>query len=350
MLSLKGLPEEEFLEPLGEAVFSSLVPQEGFKFVSAGELLEMPPPYGVNRVQTAIRMSLPLQKLGYVVLPFNKEGHDLEQALEEVQGKEIKLLCPVGELLRVQRGFFDISDTPLFQKFAKLTNEEEVLVFASQYGSLHGRMSILQSLSPKGGAVYLESVSDWACEINLVKTALKLIEIYENRSWDRDLKVIDAGKIGATYGIEGTSFCVEGPPPKSEEMDEGVFRLLLVKFFNGQLRRHQTNVGYGFDHAGRFTSAIYPTSLGGAIWLQLAQSFFGDAPNERMAKRCYICGQYGNKGVMRKRGDGEYKGRYYHVGCYESFKKRKQREEKAEREGRAPRKRRSRRLFLVDSF
>ncbi len=350
MLSLKGLPEEEFLEPLGEAVFSSLVPQEGFKFVSAGELLEMPPPYGVNRVQTAIRISLPLQKLGYVVLPLNKEGHDLEQALEEVQGEEIKLLCPVGELLRVQRGFFDISDTPLFQKFAKLTNEEEVLAFASQYGSLHGRMSILQSLSPKGGAVYLESVSDWACEINLVKTALKLIEIYENRTWEKDLKVIVAGETSATYNIEGTSFYVGGPPPKSEEVDEGVFRLLLVGFFNEQLYRHKANVAYGFNHTGRFVSTIHPTSLAGAIWLQLAQSFFGDAPNERIARRCYICGQYGNKGVMRKRGDGEYRGRYYHVGCYESFKKRKQREEKAEREGRAPRKRRSRRVFLVDSF
>jgi len=341
--------EEEFLEPLGEAVFSSLVPQEGFRLIFAGELLERLPSFGFNMVQMGLRTSLPLPGYGYVVLPFNMEGHGLEEALKEVEGKKIPLLCPVDELVRVQCGFFDVSDTPLFQKFANLGSEEEVLAFANKYGSLHSKMSILQSLSPKSGVVYLESVRDWAYEINLVRTALKLIEVYENRSWDSDLKVIAAGKFGASYNIEGTSFCVDGPPPPKAGMDENVFKLLLVRFFNARLREHQSSLGYGFDDAGRFISAIYPTTLEAAIWLQLAQSFFGDAPSERMAKRCFVCGCFGSKANMRKRFKGEHRGGYYHIGCYETLKRRKQREKKAGMEGRSP-KERQKKQFLVDSL
>ncbi len=343
----KELMTEEFLEALGEGCYSAIIPREGFKLINAGEPLETMPLFG-NRVQMALRITLPLQKRGFVALPFSKEGHDLEEAINDVQGKEIKLLCPVGELLSVKRDFFD-GDVPLFQQFANLTDEEEILDFARQYGSLHSKMTVLQSLLPNGGAVYLESVSDWYDEINLVKTALKLIEIYENRSWDKDLKVIESGVAGALYGIEETSFCVEGPPPRAGKVDEGVFKLLLVMFFNDKLRRHQLTVGYGFDRAGRFISAIYPSSLSSAIWLQLAQSFFGDAPNERMAKRCFICGQYGNKASMRRRTKGEYKGRYYHMSCYTILKQRNYRERKAKKEERTFYERR-RKQFFVDSL
>jgi len=344
----KELMTEEFLEALGEGCYSAIVPSEGFKLINAGEPLETMPLFG-NRLQMALKITLPLQKGGFVALPFNKEGHDLEEAIKDVQGKEIKLLCPVGELLSVKRDFFD-GDVPLFQQFANLADEDEMLDFASRHGSLYSKITVLESLSPNGGAVYLESISDWYDEINLVKTALKLIEIYENRSWAKDLKVIESGVVGALYGIEGTSFCVEGPPPKATgKVDEAIFRLLLVMFFNDKLRRHQTTVGYGLDRAGGFISAIYPSSLASAIWLQLAQSFFGDAPNERMAKRCFICGQYGNKASMRKRSKGEFKGRYYHISCYAIFKQQKYRERTAKKEKRTFRGRR-RKQFLVDSL
>jgi len=336
--------EDTYLEPLGEAEFVTLVPKLGFKVIKSGETLKSPPNLAANKVEIALRLNV--VKNGYVALPLQAEGYDLDYAIKKFEGE--KLLCPAGEALKVRKSYFDIDKVPLFQEFANLKTEDEIVEFANKYGTLQGKTSILVSLSTKSGVVYLESVSDWACEINLVRTALKLIEIYENSSWGSDLKVIEAGKGGGLYNIEGTSFCVEGPPPKPG-VDEGVFRLLLVRFFNGQLREHQSYPGYGFDSAGHFTSAIYPTSLASAIWLQLAQSFFGDAPNERMAKRCVACGQWGKKDDMRKRRKGEYKGKYYHKECYEPFKKRNQRERKAEQEGR-PLKKRRRKQFLIDSF
>lgn len=323
----------------------SLIPKLGFKVIKSGETLRTPPTFAANKVETALRLNV--AKNGYVALPLQAEGYALADAIKKFEGE--KLLCPVGEALKVRKSYFDIDKVPLFQEFANLKTEDEIVEFANKYGTLQGRMSILVSLSSKGGVVYLEPISDWACEINLVRTALKLIEIYENSSWDNDLKVIEAGKVLALYGIEGTPFSIEGPKPPKRGVDVNFFNLLLVMFFNRQLREHQSYPGYGFDSRGHFTSAIYPTSLASAMWLQLAQSFFGDAPSERMAKRCFICGSFGSKANMRKRFKGEHRGRYYHIGCYETLKRRKHREKKAGMEGRSP-KERQRKQFFVDSL
>lgn len=334
--------EDEYLEPLGEAEFVGLLPRYGFKIVRAGKVLESLPPFA-DRVVITLKLNA-LSK-GYIALPLQAEGYPLDDAPERFKGE--KLLCPNGEVLKMRRSCFDIGGVPLFQLFANLNTTDEIVEFANKYGTLQGRMPVLLGLG--GGVVFLESVSDWSREINLIRTALKLTEIYENRSWDRDLKVIAAGKFGASYNIEGTPFCVDGPPPPKAGMKEDVFRLLLVMFFNRQLREHQSYPGYGFDSRGHFTSAIYPTSLASAMWLQLAQSFFGDAPSERMAKRCFICGSFGSKANMRKRFKGEHRGRYYHIGCYETLKRRKHREKKAGMEGRSP-KERQRKQFFVDSL
>lgn len=343
----KEVFEDIYLEPLGEAEFVSLIPKLGFKVIKSGETPRTPPAFAANKVETALRLNI--VKNGYVALPLQAEGYDLDDAIKNFEGE--KLLCPVGEALKVRKSYFDIDKVPLFQEFANLKSEDEIVEFANKYGTLQGKMS----LTLGEGAVFLEALGDWAREISLVNTALKLIEIYENHSihegrpWDNDLKVIEAGKVGGLYGIEGTPFCIEGPKPPKTGVDVNFFKLLLVMFFNRQLREHQSYPGYGFDSAGHFTSAIYPTSLASAIWLQLAQSFFGDAPNERMAKRCVRCGQWGKKDDMRKRRKGEYRGKYYHKRCYESFKKQNQREGKAEQEGR-PLKKRRRKQFLIDSF
>jgi len=339
----KEIFEDIYLEPLGEAKFVSLIPKLGFTVIKSGETLKTPPAYAANKVETALRLNV--AKNGYVALPLQAEGYALADAIKKFEGE--KLLCPVGEALKVRKSYFDIDKVPLFQEFANLKTEDEIVEFANKYGTLQGRMPVLLGLG--GGVVFLESVSDWSREINLIRTALKLAEIYENRSWDNDLKVIEAGKVLALYGIEGTPFSIEGPKPPKRGVDVNFFNLLLVMFFTRQLREHQSYPGYGFDSRGHFTSAIYPTSLASAMWLQLAQSFFGDAPSERMAKRCFICGQWGSKDSMRKRREGKYSGGYYHIGCYESLKKRNQRKKKAEMEGRS-RKRRRRKQFLIDSF
>lgn len=342
---------EEYLDAPGQEWAFAVISEEGFRLVNAGDKVESLSTLigtyryyesiyihkegpcldcpGCSSVATSIRPKV-------TVLPYSLRNLGYERALKEVEGKGIKLLYPVGKRVDVRADLFE-ADVPLFQKFANLANEEEILAFAGQYGSLFGQVKVEYFDPPcKGGAVYLESVSDWYDEIKLVKTALKLMEIYENRSWATDVEITSYGRITSDYVIVGNEDFppIDGPTFLEERVTEEAFKHLIVVFFNKNLHRFQSCVHYDIGGDGKFCSMLFPTSLAGAIWLHLAQSFFGDAPNERMAKRCYICGQYGNKMAMRKRREGEYSGRYYHINCYRMFTQRKYRERKAKKEER----------------
>lgn len=281
------------------------------------------------------------------------------------------LLLPQGQCTKARNVYFE-GKSPLFSTFAELKQdkntgdtladkkaiENNILAFANDYGFLYGLPEVLVDRAGHK-VVLLESVLEWEFEINLVNigiqimTSIDIEEKTKQKQFKAKVKALPAGKRVVsiepmfTSGEMGITLQVPYEEGQSEEMS---IKMAIVDFFNKQLCKYPTVPSYGVMGSGRFYSYFWPSSLIGAIWLQMAQTVFKDG-NGPIAIRCYICGKWEYPYVKKdgkltldtlfwsQRKREPYKGLYYHQACYKTDYMRKHREEKANEVGRDFKKR-----------
>lgn len=282
----KLLLEDEFLSAPNEAVFFNPVPSLGFRLAREEERIPVStvyPEHGDCSDLLTVR-----------ALP--KEGERGSRFIE-------RLLIPLGEIKKSRNPFFDEGDTPLFERFAALEGKGAIMAFANQYGELRygvGKKSGVRL--PEEDYEFFETLDFWEEEIREVREFLVSIKDYEEKRFAM-------GK-------------------HEEELQN------LASIFNKKLRQNPCSEAYRVEPDGKVTPVLVPHTLAGAIWLQLAQSFFKDGPTGRLSERCHICGKYGKRDGMSQRKNGPSAGRYYHRSCDHMLTQRKYRERKAISEGR----------------
>lgn len=309
-----------FLEP-GKGYFKNFVPKNGFHLIPVG--------YEEDRKSDA--------KIRYVSGD-NKDAKEGYLLLANSPGEEFK------------NPFFTQGE-PLFQSFSQLSSDEEILAFANMHGELVTR-PFHRSFWLREATIELESIDFWKKEIFLMRKMIEMIGCYEigdpidrfirkqkRQRYYYDLSFEPGGKTWEVFVPE------ENPEPRF------ILFYGITRFFNIMLRRHPSSLGYNIEN-GRACSHLLPNSLAAALWLQFAQTFFKDGPENMIAHRCFICGRYDKKDGdnMRQRKKAPFKGLWYHETCKSTFYNRQRRELQAEEEGRTIRKHSGRKALLVKTL
>lgn len=196
---------------------------------------------------------------------------------------------------------------PIFKAFGDLKNDDEILGFASKYGDLRPRGDEKYTLSLVDDLVWCESLNLWKKEIAAVNGVVSL--------WE------------------------DGAEDKT-----------LAGLLNEKLREYPSIQEYGVDGKGMVFSALRSSSLGAAVWLQLAQSVFLDGPNERIARRSFRSGEYYAQQCMAKKRTGEYTGLWYHPREKQTFYRQNYTRKKAAQEGRSVKEKRKGRMEFITPF
>ncbi len=357
--------EAAFLEAGRENVFTNQVPKKGFRLARVGESINLGDYLEKKNVQSEkILVSL----------------HHGESSRE---GEEGALLLFPQTINTVQVFPFAKKREVLYQRFADLENEADILAFANEHGSLLGRgVRFLDEL--KAGA---ESIMLWKREIAHMSLMIEAARCYEERIparqflfWPEenpylfaivrtayDLPVDNSFVIfdlvleeDVSNEIESVGLLpskmvfiwdVKSNTPSHEILFEG-----MVKMCNEKLAEFACSQGYFVSKPGRARSCIFPQNLAGALWLQFAQTFFKDGPEdvESLPRRCYMCGkydyprdEYGDLQMHQcKDKNSPYFGLYYHEKCYRNKLMRELREKKAAAAGKNIRKRANRKQYL----
>ncbi len=240
-------------------------------------------------------------------------------ALSRDKGENGMLLLPQGShLIGHWLSFFQDKDAgkykgdkvkliPIFEVFRKLKSEDEILNFASRYGEFRPRGEAQYTLSLADDQVWCESLNLWKKEIADVNNVVTL--------WE-----------GGTEGKE------------------------LVKLINEKLREYPSVQEYGTGKKGKAFPVLRSHSLGAAIWLQLAQSIFKDGPNERIARRSFLSGEYYAQQCLTKKRTGEYAGLYYHPREKQNFYRQNYTRKKAAQEGKTVKEGRKGKATFITPF
>jgi len=277
---------------------------------------------------------------------------------EELTGS---LLLPQGQCTKARNVYFE-SKSPLFSTFAELKQdkntgealadkkaiENNILAFANGYGFLYGLPEVLVDRAGHK-VVLLESILEWEFEIEYANIGIQVMTIVDieektkQKQFKAKVKALPAGEKVAfiepvfTSGEMGITLQVPYEEGQSEEMS---IKMAIVDFFNKQLCKYPTVPSYCVMENGRFYSYFWPSSLAGAIWLQMAQTVFKDG-NEPAAIRCYLCGKWEYPYIKKdgkltldtlfwsQRKKEPYKGLYYHRRCYNADYMRNHREQMA---------------------
>ncbi|MGI6784144.1 MAG: hypothetical protein ACOX5A_07930 [Aminivibrio sp.] len=251
---------------------------------------------------------------------------------------------PYQEAKNVYHRAFDEDYKPLFQRFAGLEDEGEILEFANIFGQL--RQEARTDLTEGRGKTYLEPLSFWESEIETMRSLLAAWGAYEV---DKDIDSWVRFRHGRVFF--GT-FKGSLPIVTSESKRETLFRCIAI-FIDEKLKDCPLIVSHGWG-TGIVRSYLEPLSLQGALWLQLSQAFFNDGPKEEVVRRDVLTGDYyrerdaNGKKVMRKKTTGPYKGHCYHRDIADRFYEQKRKRDRAAEEGRVVKEsRRGRTEFLV---
>lgn len=303
--------------------FFNPVPSGGFKLIEACSPVPFNSVFPVTGGEKVFLLALPRK----------------EECSEEAAEKfHPLLLLPVGphkEAINTYHRYFNEQE-PLFQQFAKLETDEDILKFAGKYGQLKRGVSADMT---GGNKVFLESLIFWKGEISLVRQFLKILGDYE---MDQNLEEY------LTFMKESVFFMVHGEKNlagknitlslvKAESKRDTVYRG-MAKFLDEKMMEAPLTVSHSLE--GKiFKSYLTPLSLQGAIWLQISQVFFGDGPSEEKVRRCVLTGGYfrerdsTGKKIMWLKKTGPLKGHFYHRDMADRFSEQLRKRNKAAKEG-----------------
>jgi hypothetical protein len=247
------------------------------------------------------------------------------------------LLLPVGphrEAINGYHSFFNEQE-PLFQQFAKLETDNDILAFAGKFGQLKQGVTS----KPIEGRVFLESLNLWKGEISLVRRFLQIFGDFEmGQNLGKYLKYMEGEILFMVHGekrIAGKNIFLTIKP--AETVKDTVYRGMAT-FLDEKLREAPLTVSHGWGD-GKVRSYLTPLSLQGALWLQLSQAFFQDGPTEAKVRRCVLTGDYfrvendAKEKIMWLKKTGPLKGHYYHKDMADRFTEQKRKRDKAAREG-----------------
>lgn len=305
--------------------FFNPVPSGGFRLIEACSPIPFNSVFPVTGGERVFLLALPRT----------------EECSEEVAGKfHPLLLLPVGpekEAINAYHQYFNEQE-PLFQQFAKLETDNDILAFAGKYGQLKRGVSADMTGENK---VFFESLNLWKGEISLVRQFLK---IWGNYEMDQNLEEYLIFRKECVYfmvhgekNLAGKNITL--PLVKTESKRDTVKRG-MAKFIDKKMEEAPLTVSHGLGD-GKVKSYLTPLSLQGAIWLQISQAFFGDGPKEAKVRRCVLTGDYfreedgTGKRIMWLKKTGPLKGHYYHRDMMDRFYEQKRKRDKAAREGRS---------------
>jgi len=322
-----------FLEP-GKGLFMQWVPLEGFEIVKSGDIINIP--------SRTSRKMIPVE----VISRDNKET------------REEALLLPKSRGLILSAPFFKVGK-PLFQLFANLSSESQIINFANAYGQLlpfsndSGHILFPNAFIQDQTEVWeLESISLWKREIKEMKQMINAVGCYEQggeaerfvRTCNDEQQEDFLTNEFLFYELDvGSPFLFKA---EKDDLPHDVLLQGIMEFFDYKLFTYPSTPFY-MDKEGHPQSHLLPHSLAGMLWLQFAQSFFKDGPEYMTARRCFYCGQYDTED-MRQRKNGPFAGLWYHERCYRTERARIRREKKAQEQGKKIRKYRGRKRFLTE--
>jgi len=313
-----------FLEAPNTHYFFNAVPEKGFRLVEPGQKIPME------------WIGLPLE-IGSDVMVTAR------QRPERGAQSGGLLLCPVGRKEAARNSYFPRGETPIFAEFAALMDDdgkiraEKTSLFAAEFGSLEDTGVV----ASRADNVLLESFGFWCREISRMRILLDAVARFEDKKPGDDLLRRRGDSV-----ILGD---IAVPFVASESRSDMLHRC-IVAYINGRLREHSVRQQYLATEKG-VRSILEPTTLLGAMWVQVAQSFFKDGPMERLAARSFVTGEYHPRQDMKVRQVGPNEGRLYHPADRNKFYRRKNRRIVAASEGKVVKeKRKGRTEFLVEEF
>lgn len=315
---------EGFIDAPQVPLFFNPVPSKGFRLIEACSPIPFNSVFPVTGGEGVFLLALP------------RKEECSEEAAEKFRPL---LLLPVGpekEAINAYHQYFNEQE-PLFQQFARLETDDDILGFAGKYGQLKQGVTS----KPIEGRLFLESLSLWRGEISLVRQFLKIWGDYEmGQNLGKYIKRMKGEILFMVHGekrIAGKNIFLTIKP--AETVKETACRGMAT-FLDEKLREAPLTVSHGKE-GKLFKSYLTPLSLQGAIWLQISQAFFGDGPKEAKVRRCVLTGDYfrekdgTGKRIMWLKKTGPLKGHYYHRDMMDRFYEQKRKRDKAAREGRS---------------
>jgi len=345
--------EDLFDEYGWERRFRSEVPRGGFELVNPGQCIyETREGFSQINPVSSDEIGNDLQRRCLIAHPARNF------ALPNVTYRsERPLLMPLTSKTFTKAPFLG-GEEPLFQRFANLATESEILDFADANGTLQPRLTREDRFSSgEKATIKLESLALWEIEIETVNDVIEGIMWYEHgwsivsllshlerkrykrkkpsgslasvlKNFDRDKKEIQ--KI-----FEGSG--VLAPVSKEEETiaefvkeqpHTNILRSIAI-VCNHKLRKNMCHPSFRVLPGGRKRAELEGNNLIGSLWLELARSLFWGWPEEMVAHRCYVCGMFCREG-MRQRKKGPNSGLWYHERCSNMLKSREKRQRAAE--------------------
>lgn len=318
---------EGFIDAPQVPLFFNPVPSKGFRLIEACSLIPTSWAFGGEEAQQEGEVMLK-------ALP--RKGGCSEEVAEKFHPL---LLLPVGPHREAINGYHQyFNDTePLFQQFARLETDGDILGFAGKFGQLKQGVTS----KPIEGKVFLESLNLWKGEISLVRQFLQMLGDFEmGQNLGKYFKFMEGKILFMVHGekrIAGKNIFLTIKP--AETVKDTMYRGMGT-FLDEKLREAPLTVSHGWGD-GKVKSYLTPLSLQGAIWLQISQAFFGDGPKEAKVRRCVLTGDYfreedgTGKRIMWLKKTGPLKGHYYHRDMMDRFYEQKRKRDKAAREGRS---------------
>lgn len=277
--------------------FYNPIPEKGYSLIREGETFPL----------STMGLSLPGISTG-------KARAWQETGQTGYSGKDV-LLRPMGKIEEARNSYFDSEGEPLFYKFSRLSSEQDIVQFASEYGALRWIYQRAQGVMDSEPAdIPLEPLSLWFREVEEMRRLLAAQGDFEDKRPDLDKHFKRQGK---------TAFFLGASVDIRPEWSRGdIMHRLLIELFNKRLEGCRVRQRYALknEDTGNVVSVLYPGDLLSSMWIHAAQSFFHDGPNERIAVRSYLTGRFFRRDKMSRKQDEPFMGRYYLRGEYAAFK------------------------------
>lgn len=314
---------EGFIDAPQVPLFFNPVPSKGFRLIEACSPIPFNSVFPVTGGEKVFMTALPRK----------------EECSEEVAEKfHPLLLLPVGphkEAINTYHSYFN-GEEPLFQQFAKLETDNDILAFAGKYGQLKRGVSADMTGENK---VFFESLNLWKGEISLVRQFLQMLGDFEmGQNLGKYFKFMEGKILFMVHGekrIAGKNIFLTIKP--AETVKDTVYRGMAT-FLDEKMKEAPLTISHGLG-GGKVKSYLTPLSLRGALWLQLSQAFFQDGPKEAKVRRCVLTGDYfrekdgTGKRIMWLKKTGPLRGHHYHRNMMDRFYEQKRKRDKAAREG-----------------
>ncbi|MHB8895294.1 MAG: hypothetical protein ACYC99_08995 [Candidatus Geothermincolia bacterium] len=227
-------------------------------------------------------------------------------------------------------------NTPLFNELEKVDGQEQMKTFADTYGNL-AKGVVLGPSDTRG-----VSLDTWTQELASIKWVVKAMESFHaleadggsngerrearqfldsmthweqydpttgRRKHSEDVVQVRMPHGFRTYRFERSPGQLHNDAARKSHLP---MRLALRDVINEKINEHEVHPRLLYDEEhDRMISRIYPTSLVGAVWMQLLKWTVG----EQACKRCVLCGEWVNVTGKRASWTG-------HAECHDAKRQR----------------------------